>query len=177
MHNRWGRIHRPRPTGRPLAPRWFSPYFASVTFRVINPEALGAPRGYNHGMLSEHPLGQGARLLFVAGQTARDSTGRISAPGMPQQWERALGNVLEVVEEAGGGPEHIGRLTIYVTDRSEYLANLGPIGEAYRRVMGEHFPAMALVEVSALVDDGAAVEIEATALLPARGPGREATED
>ena len=133
-----------------------------MRFEIINPETLGAPKGWNHGMLAP----AGGRLLFVAGQTARDREGNVSSPVMADQWERALGNVVEVVRSAGGGPEDIGRLMVYVTDREEYLANLGPIGAAYRRVMGRHFPAVALVEVAGLVDPGATVEIEATAVLP-----------
>lgn len=128
----------------------------------INPEALGAPRGYNHGMLAP----AGGRLLFVAGQTALGSDGRVIDGGFVAQFERALERVVAVVEAAGGTPESIGRMTIYVTSRADYLANLKPVGEAYRRVMGRHYPAMALVEVAALVDEGAVVEIEAMAVLP-----------
>jgi enamine deaminase RidA (YjgF/YER057c/UK114 family) len=138
-----------------------------VSFRLINPETLGAPRGYNHGLLSTGTEEAAGRILFVAGQTARDDAGRISAGTVAGQWERALANVMEVVRAAGGGPEHVGRLTIYVTDRDEYLANLTAIGQAYRTVMGRHYPAIALVEVAGLVDEGAAVEIEATAVVPA----------
>src|SRR5438876_10472269 len=79
---------------------------------------------------------------------------------------RALGRVLEVVRAAGGGPEQIGRLTVYVTDRQTYIASLKPLGEVHRRLMGRHFPAMALLEVRGLVDSNAVVEIEATAVLP-----------
>jgi enamine deaminase RidA (YjgF/YER057c/UK114 family) len=132
-------------------------------FEVINPEALGAPKGWNHGMLAP----AGGRLLFVAGQTARDEKGRIIAADLVAQWERALSNVLAVVGAAGGGPEDIGRLTIFVTDRDAYLASLKPLGEMYRRLMGRHYPAMALVQVAGLVDEGAVVEIEATAVIGA----------
>ena len=82
------------------------------------------------------------------------------------QWERALENVLAVVRAAGGSPEHIGRMTVYVTDRETYLASLKPLGDVHRKLMGRHYPAMALVEVRALVDPQALVEIEATAVLP-----------
>lgn len=133
-----------------------------MRLRPINPDTLGAPHGYSHGTLAPAE----GRLLFVAGQTAREPSGRIVAGGVADQWKQALENVLAVVRAAGGGPEDIGRLTIYVTDLAEYRANLGPIGEAYRSVMGRHYPAMALVEVAGLVDDGATVEIEATAVIP-----------
>lgn len=133
-----------------------------MTYRIVNPDSLEAPSGWNHGMLAP----EDGRLLFVAGQTARDDSGRISATTVAGQWERALERVVAVVREAGGTAEDIGRLTIFVTDRAEYRANRDAIGEAYRRVMGRHFPAMALVEVAGLLDDEARVEIQATAVLP-----------
>jgi NAD(P)-dependent dehydrogenase (short-subunit alcohol dehydrogenase family) len=130
-------------------------------FLVVNPEELGAPRGWNNGMVAR----AGGRMLFVAGQTARDGAGRVAEADFATQFDRALGNVLAVVRGAGGGPEDIGRLTIYVTDVAVYRASLKPLGEAYRRRMGRHYPAMALVEVSGLVDPNAVVEIEATAVV------------
>lgn len=133
-----------------------------MTYRIVNPNSLEAPSGWNHGMLAP----EDGRLLFVAGQTARDDSGRISSTTVAGQWERALERVVAVVREAGGTTEDIGRLTIFVTDRAEYRANRDAIGEAYRRVMGRHFPAMALVEVVGLLDDEARVEIQATAVLP-----------
>ena len=129
---------------------------------AVNPESLGAPRGYSNGMLAP----AGGRLLFVAGQIAWDASQQLAAEDFPGQFGRALANVLAVVREAGGGPEHVARLTVYVTDRGEYLAALSAVGEAYREVMGRHYPAMALVEVQALLEPGAKVEIEATAVLP-----------
>lgn len=137
-----------------------------MTYQIINPESLGAPRGWNHGMLAPRD----GRVLFVAGQTARDGSGVVPR-GVAEQWEVALQRVVTVVRAAGGTPADIGRLTIYVTDLTAYRANLGAIGEAYRRVMGKHFPAMALVEVKSLVDPDAVVEIEATAVIPVRGEG------
>jgi enamine deaminase RidA (YjgF/YER057c/UK114 family) len=128
-----------------------------MTFRIVNPDALGRPSGWNHGLLAP----AGGRLLFVAGQTAPERRG-----GLVEQWAGALERVLEVVRAAGGGPEHIGRMTVYVIDRHTYLASLKPLGEVHRRLMGRHYPAMTLVEVRALVDANAAVEIEATAVLP-----------
>jgi enamine deaminase RidA (YjgF/YER057c/UK114 family) len=133
----------------------------TTTFEIINPPELGEPRGWNNGLLAP----AGGRLLFVAGQTARDGAGRIVGGGFVAQWERTLENVLAVIRAAGGGPENIGRLTIYVTDREEYLANRKPMGEVYRRLLGRHYPAIALVIVKDLVDEGAVIEIEATAVL------------
>jgi NAD(P)-dependent dehydrogenase (short-subunit alcohol dehydrogenase family)/enamine deaminase RidA (YjgF/YER057c/UK114 family) len=128
---------------------------------IINPEELGAPRGWNNGMLAQ----AGGRMLFIAGQTARDGSGQTPAADLVSQFDRALGNVLAVVREAGGETADIGRFTIYVTDMAQYRASLKPLGEVYRRRMGTHFPAMALVEVTSLVDAQALVEIEATAVL------------
>jgi enamine deaminase RidA (YjgF/YER057c/UK114 family) len=128
----------------------------------INPESLGAPRGFSHGMLAP----AGGRLLCVAGQIAWDGERRLVAEDFPGQLARALENALAVVREAGGGPEHVMRLTLYVTDRRHYLADLAAVGEAYRRVMGRRYPAMALVEVAGLLEPGALIEIEATAVVP-----------
>ena len=130
-------------------------------FAIVNPEELGAPRGWNNGMLAQ----PGGRMLFIAGQTARDASGRVANGGFVAQFDRALGNVLVVLHQAGGEPGDIGRLTIYVSDMAQYRASLEPLGEVYRRRMGSHFPAMALVEVKSLVDPQAVVEIEATAVL------------
>ena len=130
-------------------------------FAIVNPEELGAPRGWNNGMLAQ----PGGRMLFIAGQTARDASGRVANGGFVAQFDRALGNVLVVLHQAGGEPGDIGRLTIYVSDMAQYRASLEPLGEVYRRRMGSHFPAMALVEVKSLVDPQAVVEIEATAVI------------
>jgi enamine deaminase RidA (YjgF/YER057c/UK114 family) len=133
----------------------------TTTFEIINPPELGEPRGWNNGLLAP----AGGRILFVAGQTARDGEGRIVGGDFVAQWEQTLENVLAVVRAAGGGPENIGRFTISVTDREEYLANRKPMGEVYRRLLGRHYPAIALVIVKDLVDEGAVIEIEATAVL------------
>jgi enamine deaminase RidA (YjgF/YER057c/UK114 family) len=107
----------------------------------------------------------GGRLLFVAGQVGWDEGERLSGEGFVEQFEQALANVLTVVGGAGGTPQDVARLTIYITDKAEYLAHLREVGAAYRRRMGRHFPAMSLVEVAALLEPGAKVEIEATAVL------------
>jgi enamine deaminase RidA (YjgF/YER057c/UK114 family) len=126
----------------------------------INPESLGAPKGYSNGILAP----AGARLLFVAGQIGWDKEGKL-AVDFVKQFDTALANVLEVVKAAGGGPTSIARLTIYVTDKREYVGNLKEVGAAYRARLGKWFPAMALVEVKALVEKDAKVEIEATAAI------------
>jgi enamine deaminase RidA (YjgF/YER057c/UK114 family) len=129
--------------------------------RIVNPESLGEPRGWSHGMLAP----PGGRVLFVAGQTARGPEGRIIRGGFVAQFELALERVLRVVSEAGGEPRDVGRMTVYVTDLAAYRSSTGSLGEAWRRQMGRHYPTMALVEVQGLVDEGALVEIEATAVL------------
>ncbi len=133
-----------------------------MTFQIINPESLGAPKGWNNGLLAP----AGGRVLFVAGQDARDASGNVTATGIVDQFAQVFDNLLTVVREAGGKPEHIGRITIYVTDLEAYVTNLKPIGEAYRKRMGRHYPAIALVEVKALMDSNALIEVEATAVLP-----------
>ncbi len=127
----------------------------------INPEALGFPSGYSHGMLAP----RGARSLYVAGQIGVDPNGA-ETTGFVEQFQRALANVVTVVSEAGGTPENVASLTVYVLDRHQYLNSLREVGTAYRAVMGRHFPAMALLEVSGLVDRHALVEIQAIAVLP-----------
>ena len=127
---------------------------------IINPKSLGAPRGYSNGVVL-----RGGAILFVAGQVGWDAHQTIVEGGFTAQFEQALRNAVDVVTEAGGAVESIGRLTIYVQSRQEYLDTLEETGAAYRRVMGRHFPAMSLVEVVALVEPGALVEIEATAVL------------
>ena len=129
----------------------------------INPEGWRRPSGYSNGMLAP----AGGRILFVAGQVGWDAEERIVGVGLVEQFEQALENAVAVVEEAGGRAAHIGRLTVFVVDHREYVSARREIGEAYRRIMGRHFPAMALVEVQALLEPQARVEIEATAVLPA----------
>ncbi len=127
----------------------------------VNPESLGEPKGYSNGLLF-----RSGRTLFVAGQIAWDSEKRIvGGDDFAAQFDAALANVLRVVEAAGGRPDQVGRLRIYVADRERYLACLPEIGKAYRRRMGSHYPAMALVEVQRLLEEGALVEIEAEAIL------------
>jgi enamine deaminase RidA (YjgF/YER057c/UK114 family) len=135
-----------------------------MSLKLINPETLGPPRGYSNGVLAE----QGGRLLFVAGQVGWNKEQTIVSKNLVEQFDRALENVIAVVTEAGGSPNQITRLVIYVTDKQEYKLNLKEIGETYRTRMGKHYPAMALVEVRGLLEDNAKVEIEAVAVLEAR---------
>ena len=134
--------------------------------RTVNPGSLMPPRGYNNGALFS--IGDGSTLLFVAGQIGTDATGALVGRDFVTQFDRAIANVVAVVREAGGSPESVGKLTIFVTDRTEYAADRRAIGDVYRRHMGRHFPAMSLVEVQALLEPGARVEIEAIAVLEAR---------
>ena len=132
-----------------------------MSIRLVNPESLGAPRGYSNGALSN----PGARILFIAGQVAWDAQQQIVSDDLVEQFDRALANVITVVTEAGGQPRMIARLIIYVTDKSEYRDRMREIGERYRARMGKHFPAMVLVEVKGLLEDRARIEIEGTAVL------------
>jgi enamine deaminase RidA (YjgF/YER057c/UK114 family) len=126
--------------------------------RRLQPPGWPEPRGYANGMLAE------GRLVFVGGQIGWDSRG-VFAADLPGQVRQALLNIVAVLAEADAKPEHVARLTWYVVDRDEYLACQKEIGAAYRDVMGRHFPAMAVVQVVALVEAEAKVEIEATAVV------------
>jgi enamine deaminase RidA (YjgF/YER057c/UK114 family) len=125
----------------------------------VNPTDLAPPRGYSHGI-----VGHG-RLLFVSGQIGWTSKAEIVSDRFVDQFDQALANVLSVVADAGGAAEALARLTIYVIDKAEYLGARREIGEKYRARMGSHYPAMTLVEVKSLLENGAKVEIEATALI------------
>jgi len=132
-----------------------------MSFKLINPEALGAPSGYSHGVLAD----AGGRLLFVAGQIAWNQERHIVSDDFVEQFDQALANVITVLKAAGGEPGNIVRLVIYVTNKREYLAQTKAVGERYQNHMGKHYPAMVLVQVAALLDDAAKVEIEAMAVL------------
>ncbi|HVJ26418.1 MAG TPA: RidA family protein [Vicinamibacterales bacterium] len=126
---------------------------------IITSKELAPPRGYSHGVLAS------GRLLFIAGQIGWNAAGQLVSDDFVEQFDQALANVIAVVREAGGTPESIARLTIYVTDKAEYRIAQASIGARYRVRMGKHYPAMTLVEVRALLEDAAKVEIEATAVL------------
>lgn len=133
-----------------------------MSFDILNPPRLGPPRGWNHGLLAP----AGGRLLLIAGQVASDDTGRVAPADFATQFGRAIDNVLAVVDEAGGEPQHIGRITVFVTDIDAYKDSLKRLGDVWRQRMGRHYPAMALVQVSRLLDEHAVLEIEATAVIP-----------
>lgn len=136
--------------------------------RAVQPPEWPRPSGYANALL----VPPGHALLVMAGQIGWNAAQELAPGGFVAQFEQALNNVRTLVEQAGGAPEHVVRLTIFVVDKMLYLDQLGAVGEAYRRVLGRHYPCMSLVEVRALVEEGALVEIEATAALPpARGEG------
>jgi enamine deaminase RidA (YjgF/YER057c/UK114 family) len=132
-----------------------------VSWERFNPEELGPPRGWTNGMLAA----PGGRVLFIAGQDASNAAGEVVTDDFVEQFELTLAKTMAVVTAAGGRARDIGRMTIYVTDLDAYRAARAEVGAAYRKHMGKHFPAMALVEVSRLVDPRGKVEIEATAVL------------
>lgn len=132
-----------------------------MSFKRINPESLGRPSGYTNGLLAPRD----ARLLFIAGQIGWDESHHLVSDDFVEQFDRALQNVLTVVREAGGAPGDVARLVIYVTDKEEYRARRREIGVRWRAQMDDNYPAMTLVEVKSLLEDGAKVEIEGIAVL------------
>lgn len=128
--------------------------------QTILPEGWPRPKGYANGIVAE------GKLLFIAGQIGWNEKEQFESDDFVAQVEQALRNIVAVLHAAGGRPEHIVRLTWYVTDKKEYLSRLADVGAAYRRTLGAVFPTMSLVQVVALVEDRAKVEIEATAVLP-----------
>lgn len=132
-----------------------------MTLTLINPPSLPAPKGFNHGILVT-----GRRLLFLAGQDAGDVHGNIVAPGdLVAQFEQVLRNLKAVVEEAGGATQDIVKLNIFVRDRDAYVANLKPLGRIFRAYFGNHYPTMALFEVSAFFREENLIEMEGIAML------------
>jgi enamine deaminase RidA (YjgF/YER057c/UK114 family) len=129
---------------------------------VLQPPHWAQPKGYSNGIAAR------GTLVFVAGQVGWNAEQRFESDDFVAQARQALANVVDVLREAGAGPEHIVRMTWYVTDRDEYLASARGLGAAYRDVIGRHYPAMTAVQVSALMEPRAKVEIEATAIKPER---------
>ena len=127
---------------------------------ILQPPGWPRPKGFACGVSGE------GTSIFVSGQIGWDENGSFTAGDIAGQVRQALRNVLTILAEAGAGPGHVARLTWYVTDKAEYLAAQREIGEAYREVMGRHFPAMSVVAVAALLEEEAKVEIEATAIVP-----------
>lgn len=132
-----------------------------MTYELINPDQLGAPSGWTNGMLAP----AGGRLLFVAGQDAAGPEGDVTTDDFVEQFRIALDKALTVVREAGGTPESIGRITLFVTEVEEYRESRKELGVVYRSLMGKHFPAMALLQVRGLVDPRAKIEMEVTAVI------------
>ncbi len=128
---------------------------------IINPASWPAPRGYSNGVLAS----VGGKQLFIAGQIAWDIGGAIVSSDFAEQFDQALANLIAIVTEAGGTPDQIARLVIYVTNKSEYRAAQRELGRRWRARMGKHYPAMTLVEVMSLLEDDAKVEIEGIAVL------------
>jgi enamine deaminase RidA (YjgF/YER057c/UK114 family) len=129
--------------------------------RFLQPEGWPRPSGYSNGVLAQ------GRQVFIAGQVGwNPESGKFESANLVDQAAQTLRNILAVLAQADGRPEHIVRMTWYLTSRSEYIAHLKEIGAAYRQIMGKHFPAMTAVEVTALVEIQAKVEIEATAVIP-----------
>jgi enamine deaminase RidA (YjgF/YER057c/UK114 family) len=130
------------------------------TFDVLQPKDWPAPKGYANGIVAA------GRQVYIAGQIGWTAEGKLVSDDFVAQEDQALTNVLKVLAEAGGEPAHLVRMTWYLTDKSEYLSRQREIGAAYRRVIGRHFPVMSAIIVAGLIEKGAKVEIEATAVLP-----------
>ena len=127
---------------------------------ILNPPGWPRPRGYSNGIAAS------GRMVFVAGMVGWNENEEIETDDFAGQFQKALENICAVLAEGDAGPEHVVRLTIYFTDKREYLAQLKQLGVAWRAVMGRNYPVMSAVEVSGLIEDGAKVEIEATAVVP-----------
>ncbi|HEY6325761.1 MAG TPA: RidA family protein [Candidatus Cybelea sp.] len=126
----------------------------------VNPPGWPRPSGYANGIVAE------GRYVAISGQIGWNERNELVSDDFLEQARQALRNVVAVVRAAGGAPEHLVRLTWYVTDKNEYRAALKELGASYREIVGAHYPAMALVQVAGLLEEGAKVEIEATAVLP-----------
>jgi len=130
--------------------------------QIVQPPGWARPRGYSNGIVAT------GRQVFIAGQVGWDPTKATPTfeVGFSAQFDRALANVMAVLREAGGAPEHLVRMTMYVTDKREYVDAIADVGAAWKKHVGGSYPAMALVQVAALLEDKAKVEIEATAVIP-----------
>ena len=132
----------------------------SRSLEILQPPSWARARGFSNGIAAS------GKLVFIAGQIGWTGEGKWVARDFAGQFRQALQNVIEVLKQANGKPEHLVRLTWYVLDKREYLNSLKAVGEAYRDLMGRHYPTMAVVQVSGLVEDEARLEIEATAVIP-----------
>ena len=128
--------------------------------KILLPDGWTQPKGYSQGVVAE------GRQIFVAGQIGWDETGTFQTNDFAEQTGQTLRNILTILNAANAGAEHITRMTWFITDKKEYLASLKSLGQIYREEMGHHYPVMSVVEVNALIEDKAKVEIEATAVIP-----------
>ncbi|WIO73909.1 RidA family protein [Porticoccaceae bacterium LTM1] len=128
--------------------------------QIINPEGWPRPRGYSNGILAE------GKTLYVGGQIGWDENEQFHSDDFIEQMAQALKNTVAILEAGGAKPEHIVRMTWYITDREEYLKRLKEMGQVYRDIIGRHFPVMAMVQVVALMEERAKVEVETTAVIP-----------
>ena len=129
--------------------------------KILQPPGWAKPRGYSNGIAAK-----GGTTVFIAGQVAFNSQGILEEKTFAGQFRQTLKNTLAVLAEAGGKPEHIVRMTWYILDKQEYLGAIKEVGAAWRELIGRHYPAMAVVQVSALIEDEARLEIETTAVIP-----------
>jgi enamine deaminase RidA (YjgF/YER057c/UK114 family) len=127
----------------------------------VNPPGLAAPSGFSHAVVAE-----GARVVFLAGQTGMDTSGTIVGGGVVAQFEQALGNLLAALAAAGGRPEQLASLTVYLVDMDDYRSRAREVGAVWRRLVGRDYPAMAAIGVARLWDVEALVELQGTAVLP-----------
>jgi len=132
----------------------------NAAMQILQPPGWARAKGFSNGIAAS------GKLVFIAGQVGWTGEGEWKARDFAGQFRQALANILEVLAQANGKPEHIVRLTWYVLDKREYLSSLKAVGQAYRELMGRHYPTMAVVQVSGLVEDEARLEIEATAVVP-----------
>ena len=128
--------------------------------QILQPPGWARAKGFSNGIAAK------GTLVFIAGQVGWTGEGKWESRDFAGQFKQAIKNILEVLKQADGKPEHIVRLTWYVLDKREYMSALKAVGEAYRELMGRHYPTMAVVQVSGLVEDEARLEIEATAVIP-----------
>jgi enamine deaminase RidA (YjgF/YER057c/UK114 family) len=128
--------------------------------QILQPPKWARPRGYANGLVMS------GRLIFIAGQIGWDAQQQFHSDDFADQTQQALQNILTILAEAGGQAEHIARLTWYVVDKHDYLTSIPKLGRVYRDLMGKHYPVMSVVQVMALIEDAAKVEIEATAVIP-----------
>ncbi|HEY7723211.1 MAG TPA: RidA family protein [Pedococcus sp.] len=131
-----------------------------MALQRVNPPELGRPSGFSHAVVGE------GRTVFLAGQTALDASGAIVGDGVVEQFEQALGNLLAALRAAGGAPEHLASLTVYIVDMDDYRAHAADIGRVWKRLVGRDYPAMAGIGVSRLWDVEALVEVQGFAVLP-----------